>query len=57
MSRRFSPELLNFLTGVVYLSAEKKLPSSPGKLVSFVAPFKTVGTDANLLWEALKQKP
>jgi hypothetical protein len=42
-SKRFSPELLNFLVGVIFLSTQKDKEST------YLPPFKPVGPKASLL--------
>ena len=52
LSKRFSPELLNFLTGIVFMS----FPKNKKKVEHiFVPPFKVVGPEAELLCEGLKE--
>ena len=52
MSKRFSPELLNFLTGIIFMS----FPKNKKKVEHiFVPPFKVVGPEAELLCEGLKE--
>lgn len=53
LSKRFCPELLNFLNGVVYLCIPKR---ATDKVIPFVPPFKVVGPEAELLAARMKKK-
>ncbi|XP_059084097.1 nucleolar protein 14-like [Tigriopus californicus] len=52
LSKRFSPELLNFLVGLVYLS----FPKDKTQVTPFVPPFKCVGNEAEVLAPKLNAK-
>ena len=49
LSKRFSPELCNFLSGIVFMSLPKDLKEH----VEFVPPFKAVGTEGLLFFERI----
>jgi nucleolar protein 14 len=50
LSKRFSPELMNFLVGVVFLST----PKDATTVIPFVPPFKVVGKESTLLCDTFK---
>ena len=50
LSKKFSPELMNFLTGIVFMS----IPKDKTTLIPFVPPFKVVGPDSTLLADILR---
>jgi hypothetical protein len=52
LSKRFSPDLANFLSGVVFLC----VPKSPQTVIPFVPPFKVVGKVSTLLCDTFKSK-
>eukprot|EP00095_Tigriopus_kingsejongensis_P002460 maker-scaffold1069_size64751-snap-gene-0.13 protein:Tk02460 transcript:maker-scaffold1069_size64751-snap-gene-0.13-mRNA-1 annotation:"nucleolar protein 14 homolog" len=52
LSKRFSPELLNFLVGLVYLC----FPKDKTRVTPFVPPFKCVGIEAEVLASKLDSK-
>ena len=52
LSKRFSPELFNFLSGVVFMST----PKDAKTVVPFVPPFKVVGKESTLLSDFFKKR-
>ena len=52
LSKRFSPDLLNFLVGIVYLC----VPKDANTVIPHVPPFKVVGKDSTLLCDTFKNK-
>jgi len=50
LSKRFSPELMNFLVGLVFLST----PKDATTVIPFVPPFKVVGKESTLLCDTFK---
>lgn len=50
LSKKFSPELMNFLTGIVFMA----IPKDKDTVIPFVPPFKVVGPESTLLADILK---
>ena len=50
LSKKFSPELLNFLTGVIFMA----VPKDRHTVIPFVPPFKVVGPESTLLADILE---
>ena len=50
LSKKFSPELMNFLTGIVFMA----IPKDKDTVIPFVPPFKVVGAESTLLADILK---
>ena len=57
-SRRFSPELLNFVSGILYSSypAERSAAGATSLSSQVVPPFRPVGPDAKVLHESLLKR-
>jgi nucleolar protein 14 len=52
LSKRYSPELFNFLSGIVFMST----PKDATTVIPFVPPFKVVGKESTLLCDHFKSK-
>lgn len=52
LSKRFSPELLNFLVGIIFMS----VPKDSQTVIPYVPPFKVVGKESTFLFDALKKR-
>ena len=50
LSKKFSPELMNFLSGVLVMA----IPKDKSTVIPHVPPFKTVGAETTLLADVLK---
>ncbi len=50
LSKRYSPELMNFLTGVIFMA----VPKDSKTVIHFVPPFKVVGKESTLLADKLR---
>merc|ERR1712156_435907 len=49
LSKKFSPELMNFLSGIVFMA----IPKDKKTVIPFVPPFKVVGAESTLLADIL----
>ena len=49
LSKKFSPELINFLSGIVFMA----IPKDKKTVIPFVPPFKVVGPESTLLADIL----
>ena len=50
LSKKFSPELMNFLTGIIFMA----IPKDKATVISYIPPFKVVGSESTLLADILK---
>ena len=52
LSKKYSPELINFLSGIVFMA----VPKDDQTVIPFVPPFKVVGSESTLLADLLTKK-